>query len=132
MNWTAQPGLPDCPQLKILRLNGSIFFGAVNHLQESLQSIDEINPNHKHVLLVASGINFIDLAGAHFLEQEATRRRALGGGLYLFDLKAEPMEMLQRSGALATIGAFGFGLHGMHHFRFHAFAIRADVLIDGG
>ena len=98
-------GLPDCPQLKILRLNGSIFFGAVNHLQEGLQQIDERDPSHRHVLLIASGINFIDLAGAQWLAQEATRRRGIGGALYLFDLKQEPLKMLQRSGALATIGA---------------------------
>ena len=35
--FSAATGLPDCPQLKIVRLNGSIFFGAVNHLQEALQ-----------------------------------------------------------------------------------------------
>ncbi len=103
--FSAHTGLVDCPQLKILRLNGSIFFGAVNHLQTSLQQIDERDPAHKHVLLVASGINFVDLAGAHWLAQEAQRRRALGGALFLYDLKDEPLEMLRRSGAINTIGA---------------------------
>ena len=103
--FSAHTALPDCPQLKILRLNGSIFFGAVSHLQESLQQVDERDPAHKHVLLVASGINFVDLAGAQCLAQEATRRRALGGALYLFDLKDEPLQMLRRSGAEGTIGA---------------------------
>lgn len=28
-------GLPDCPQLEIVRLNGSIYLGSVNHLQEA-------------------------------------------------------------------------------------------------
>jgi SulP family sulfate permease len=54
------------------------FFGAVNHLQEALQQIDEREPLHRHLLLVASGINFVDLAGAHLLGQEARRRQALG------------------------------------------------------
>ncbi|MEO6624344.1 MAG: sodium-independent anion transporter, partial [Burkholderiaceae bacterium] len=97
--------LPDCPQLKVVRLNGSIFFGAVNHLQEALQQIDADNPGHRHVLLVASGINFVDLAGAQLLAQEARRRRAMGGALYLFNVKAEPMDMLRRSGAFDAIGA---------------------------
>ncbi len=101
-------GLGDCPQLKIVRINGSIFFGAANHLQEALQRIDETEPQHTHVLLVASGINFVDLTGAHMLAQEAQRRRAMGGALYLFNLKEEPMEMLRRSGAYETIGADNF------------------------
>jgi SulP family sulfate permease len=102
--FSAATGLPDCPQLKIVRLNGSIFFGAVNHLQEALQQIDEREPMHRHLLLVASGINFVDLAGAHLLAQEARRRRAAGGALYLFHLKAEALAMLERSGALDEIG----------------------------
>jgi SulP family sulfate permease len=101
-------GLGDCPQFKIVRINGSIFFGAANHLQEALQRIDETEPQHTHVLLVASGINFVDLTGAHMLAQEAQRRRAMGGALYLFNLKEEPMEMLRRSGAYETIGADNF------------------------
>lgn len=101
-------GLENCPQLKIVRINGSIFFGAANHLQEALQRIDETESQHTHVLLVASGINFVDLTGAHMLAQEAQRRRALGGALYLFNVKEEPMEMLRRSGAYETIGADNF------------------------
>jgi sulfate permease, SulP family len=98
-------GLADCPQLKIVRLNGSIFFGAVNHLQESMQQIDLGAQSPQHVLLVASGINFIDLAGAQWLAQEARRRRDAGGGLYLYDLKDEARQMLARSGVLQDITA---------------------------
>lgn len=101
-------GLPDCPQLKIVRLNGSIFFGAVNHLQEALQRIDETTPTQTHVLIVASGINFIDLAGAQMLEQEARRRRALGGSLHFFNMKGEALQMLRVSGAYDVIGAENF------------------------
>lgn len=106
--FSTDTGRPACPQLKVVRLNGSIYFGAVNHLHESLQQIDEREPTQRHVLLVASGINFIDLAGAQWLAQEAQRRRALGGSLSVFDLKAEPLDMLHRSGAFATVGAENF------------------------
>lgn len=103
--FSAVSKLPDCPQLKIVRLNGSIYFGAVSHLQEALQQIDEHNPLHRHLLLVATGINFVDLAGAQLLAHEAERRRAIGGGLYLFHLKDEALAMLRKSGALERIGA---------------------------
>ena len=108
LGFSTDTGLPDCPQLKVVRLNGSIYFGAVNHLQEALQQIDERNPAQRHVLLVASGINFVDLAGAHLLAQEARRRRTIGGSLTLFNLKNEPMDMLRHSGAYDAIGAENF------------------------
>ncbi len=95
--------LPDCPQLKIVRLNGSIFFGSVNHLQESLDQLRS-QSTHKNLLLVASGINFIDLPGAHLLAEEGKRRRAQGGALFLCLLKNEPAAMLERSGAIDHIG----------------------------
>ena len=103
--FSAATGLPDCPQLKIVRINGSIFFGAVNHLQEALQQIDAREPLHRHLLLVASDIHFVDLAGAQLLAQEAVRRRNMGGGLYFSQLRAEPQAMMQRCGALEEIGA---------------------------
>lgn len=106
--FSTDTGLPDCPQLKIVRINGSLFFGAVNHLQEAFQAIDEANPAHRHVLLVASGINFIDLSGAHMLAQEAARRKALGGALYITHLKDEPMATLRQSGVYDQIGASHF------------------------
>ena len=106
--FSAATGLPDCPQLKIVRINGSIFFGAVNHLQEAMQQIDAAEPMHKHLLLVASGINFVDLAGAQLLAQEARRRRALGGALYIFHMKDEPLAMLRRCGVVDEIGAANF------------------------
>lgn len=90
--------------LKIFRLNGSIYFGAVNHVEQSLQAIDERDPEIRHLLLVANGINFIDLAGANMLAQEARRRRALGGGLYIFNMKEEALRMLQATGKLEVIG----------------------------
>lgn len=106
--FSTDTGLPDCPQLKIVRINGSLFFGAVNHLQEAFQAIDGANPAHRHVLLVASGINFIDLGGAHMLAQEAARRKALGGALYITHLKDEPMATLRQSGVYDQIGATHF------------------------
>ena len=101
---TADSGLPDCPQLKMVRVNGSLFFGAVDHVQGSLQEVDAHNPRQKHLLIVASGVNFIDMAGAEMLTQEARRRRALGGGLYFYRIKDAVRALLARGGYLKDIG----------------------------
>ena len=104
-HFTADSNLPDCPQLKMLRVNGSIFFGAVDHVRGHLETVDELNPGQKHVLIVASGINFVDIAGAEMLAQEARRRQRLGGGLYFYRLKDAARAVLARGGYLEQIGA---------------------------
>jgi SulP family sulfate permease len=103
-HYTADSGLPDCPQLKMVRINGSIFFGAVDHVQRHLEQIDEINPRQKHVLVVASGINFIDIAGAEMLANEARRRRRMGGALYFYRLKDAPRALLEKGSYMKDIG----------------------------
>ncbi len=96
--------LPECRQLKLIRIDGSLFFGAVHHIEQQLQAIDANNPLLKHVLIIANGINFIDLSGAEMLAHEARRRKKIGGGLYFCGLKRDPLHMLQKSGHLETIG----------------------------
>ncbi|MFN7086101.1 MAG: SulP family inorganic anion transporter, partial [Burkholderiales bacterium] len=107
-HYSADTGLPDCPQLKMLRINGSIFFGAVDHIQRNLEEIDELNPRQKHVLIVASGINFIDMPGAEMLVQEARRRRRLGGGLYFYRVKDEVRRLLEQGGYIESLGRENF------------------------
>lgn len=105
-------GLPDCPQLKILRINGPIFFGAVNHIAAEMRGVDERSPMQRNLLLVGTGIGFVDLQGAHLLAQEAQRRRKLGGALYVAYMRDDPLEMMRRCGTDQVIGAqnmFRFG-----------------------
>jgi sulfate permease, SulP family len=95
---TARKPLTECPQLKIIRIDGSLFFGAVDYVQKHLQEIPEA-----HILIVCSGINFIDVAGAEMLAHEAKRRRALGGGLYFSNMKIRAKNIFERGGYLADI-----------------------------
>jgi SulP family sulfate permease len=91
--------LAECPQCKIVRIDGSLFFGAASYITKKLQEIKE-----PHLLIVSTGINFIDVAGAETLAQEAERRREQGGGLYFTSVKATGCEILKRGGYLQHIG----------------------------
>ncbi len=96
--------LPECPQLKILRLDGSIFFGAVNHISEELHRITRRHPEQCHLLIVGKGINFVDAGGCHMLFQEAHRLRLAGREMFFCSLKTEVMEVLMRGGCLHRLG----------------------------
>ena len=95
---------PECAQLKIVEVHGSLFFGAVSHVQQVLHAGDSDDRQQKHVLVVAHSINFVDVAGAEMLVQEARRRRRMGGGLYLVGVKRRTLEVLRRGGYLEEIG----------------------------
>lgn len=95
---------PDCCQLKMVFIDGPIYFGAVDHVQRRLRDIDAVNPGHKHLLVLAPGVNFIDSSGAELLGQEARRRRQIGGGLYFHRLHPSAVDVLERAGHLDAIG----------------------------
>lgn len=99
----ADTGSPECPQLALLRLDGSLFFGAVDHVHEELDAVRTREPQ-KRILLIGSGVNFIDAAGGELLVREAHRQRERGGVLYLANLKGAAREVLERGGFMSQIG----------------------------
>lgn len=99
-----EPGLSECPQLKILRIEGSIYFGAVNHIATHFDTLRGVSPTQKHLLVMAKSINFVDVAGADLLAHEARQRAALGGRLYFYSLRQPVRDMLERAGHLRAIG----------------------------
>jgi SulP family sulfate permease len=101
-------GHVECPQFRIVRVNGSIFFGAVDYVRNGLLQIDENNPRQKTVMILASGISFVDVAGAEMLELEARRRRKLGGGLYFYRCNDSIYKFLRKADKLDDIGAGAF------------------------
>jgi SulP family sulfate permease len=102
--FTSDPALPECPQLRIIRIDGSLFFGAVNALQETLRGYELEAPERNHLVIVMSGVNFIDVAGAEALAQEARRLRARGGSLTLIRVKESVLELLRRGHYMDEIG----------------------------
>jgi SulP family sulfate permease len=102
--FVTDPQLPECPQARIVRIDGSLFFGAVPYVREKLREMDEAMPTQKSLLIIAKGINFVDVAGAEFLAEEAKRRRAMGGKLYLYEVKEGACERLTKSGLIDQIG----------------------------
>ncbi|MEJ2529917.1 MAG: SulP family inorganic anion transporter, partial [Gammaproteobacteria bacterium] len=96
--------LPQCPQLRMVRIEGSLFFGAVSHVAERLRAMERKDREPRQLVIIGSSMNFIDVAGAELLVQEARRLRKDGRKLYLFRLKAGIRNFLERGGYMAEIG----------------------------
>jgi SulP family sulfate permease len=99
--------LPQCPQLRIIRIDMSIYFGSVNHIESKLAEIYE-KQGIKHILLVLSGANFIDTAGAEMLTHEAKSLQEQGGNLYFCGMKGKVWQFMAQGGFIREIGAAQF------------------------
>lgn len=84
----------ECPQLKIIRVDGSLFFGAVSNFSNQLEKISRQNFNN--LLIISNSINFIDIAAAEMLvhEIEGWRKRK-NGEIYICGLKTGALEILK-------------------------------------
>ncbi len=95
--------LKECPQLHIMRVDGSLFFGSVAYIREKFSELELERPQQRHLAIVAQSISFADLAGSDVLANEAERRRAEGGGLYFINMKAGLRESLEECHAIDKI-----------------------------
>jgi SulP family sulfate permease len=101
-----RPGLlPECPQLKLLRMEGAVYFGAVAHVGDHLRALRGAAQPQKHLLVMGKSMNFIDLAGADLWRDELRARRAMGGDLYFHRPRPQVLQMWQRTGFLDELGA---------------------------
>ncbi len=96
--------LPECRKLKLLRMEGSIYFGAAQHVADRLHALRSEPGAPKHLLVMAKSMNFIDLAGAEVWQAEMVARRAMGGDLWFHRPRPQVLELWERTGFLDALG----------------------------
>jgi SulP family sulfate permease len=92
----AEP-MAECPQLKLVRIEGAIYFGAAGYVSQRLHNMRH-DTTQKHLLAMVKSMNFIDLAGAEVWEQELVARRAMGGDLYFHRPRNPVRQLWQKIG----------------------------------
>jgi SulP family sulfate permease len=99
-----QSPLPECPQLKMIRMEGEVYFGAVPHVADHLRGLRAAPDAAKHLLVMAKSMNFIDLPAAELWRDELRRRRAAGGDLYFHRPRPPVLGLWERVGYTAELG----------------------------
>jgi len=94
--------LPECRLVKILRIDGSLFFGSASAVQSELERLT--NHGYRYVLIAASGVDSIDFTAAEMVVGEARRFDSLGGGLYFSNLKDSAAHLLRHPDFRDAIG----------------------------
>ena len=97
--------LPECPQLKMIRMEGEVYFGAVPHVADQLRDMRAAPDSAKHLLVMAKSMNFIDLPAAELWRAELRTRRAVGGDLYFHRPRPPVLELWQRVGFTQELGS---------------------------
>lgn len=92
------------PEILALRIDESLYFANVRGLEEKLLRLVSENPAVRHVLLVGSGINFIDASGLECLEACRAHLATANVSLNLAEFKGPVTDELARVGFLKELG----------------------------
>ena len=87
------------PQTQVLRLQGALFFGAVNLIEQRSDDLPR-----QRLVLDCAGLIYIDSSGAEALGQLFEACQQQGVLFQLADLRGQPLDILRRCGLLAGIG----------------------------
>jgi SulP family sulfate permease len=93
----------ECSNLKIIRIDGSIYFGSLEKISDYFANLYEEN-KIQHVLIASDGINFIDLAAAEWISNEILKWQKNRGGIYFTGLKVVSRDILIKGGFIDKIG----------------------------
>jgi len=94
-----------CPQLAMVRMEGTVYFAATAHVWAKLTALRTQKNAPKHLLVLARSMNFIDLSGAELWEQERLARLKMGGDLYFQRPRQDVLNMWKRTGFTHRLGA---------------------------
>ena len=94
-----------CPQLAMVRMEGTVYFAATSHVWAKLTALRNQKDAPKHLLVMVRSMNFIDLSGADLWEQERQARQKMGGDLYFHRPRQDVLNMWQRTGFISRLGA---------------------------
>lgn len=104
-------GLPECPQIRMMRVEGPIFFASVEHIEREFDRIEARAETRQARILSLKGVSKIDLTGADFLIERARKAREQGRDMHLIASAAPTLRTLKRLGVMQVIGKENIHAH---------------------
>ncbi len=92
-----QPEKPECPQLGILTIEGSLYFGATQHVEDSIRENRETHPGQQFLLLRMNQVNHCDITGLHLLETILRLYRQQGGDVFMAGVRQPVWDKMRLS-----------------------------------
>lgn len=92
----------ECPLVSIYQIDGSIFFGAINELEERLSELE--NGKEKVVVLRMRGVRLIDASGVHALEKFLKKCKENGIAVIFTNVRPAVIKVFRASRVIDEIG----------------------------
>ncbi|WOD09299.1 sodium-independent anion transporter [Marinomonas sp. GJ51-6] len=77
----------------MIRIDGSLYFGSVDYVQKEMARL--VREDSKHLIIIAKGINFMDISGVHLLEAEILNGKKVGREVRVCSLKGTVLDEIQ-------------------------------------
>jgi SulP family sulfate permease len=103
-HFTPQPERPPCPQLAVMDILGDLYFGAVSHIEKSVQTHLAENPSQKYLLLRMHNVHECDFSGIHTLETIIQTYRDHGGDAYLVRVRKPVLQLMDTTHFVDFLG----------------------------
>jgi SulP family sulfate permease len=103
-----QPDKPQCTQLGIIEILGDLYFGATNHIEESIRANLERNPDQRYLLLRMHTVENCDISGINALESIVRTYRERDGDVYLVRVNQPALYLMRTTGFYEYLGADHF------------------------
>ncbi|MGC9467600.1 MAG: sulfate permease [Anaerolineae bacterium] len=102
--FTPRPEMPSCTQLGVVEILGDLYFGAVSHIEESIERNLEENPTQRYLLLRMYPVEHCDISGIHALEKIVRTYRDRGGDVYFVHVHQAVRALMQSTGFRSLVG----------------------------
>ena len=93
-----------CPQLAVIAIQGSLYFGATHHVEEAIRANFERNPGQRFLLLKMNLVTHCDVSGIHMLESIVRLYRQHGGDVFMVRVREPVREKMRLTGFEQTLG----------------------------
>lgn len=100
-----QPEKPTCPQLNVVEIQGDLYFGAVNHIEEEILELAARHPEQRFLLIRMHQVNQIDFSGVHMFENLVATYRERGGDVFLVHVSQSVLQVMESTGCLTFLGS---------------------------
>ena len=97
-------GLKASEEIGLLRFDRSLYFANVPYFEDAVLELAARHPNAKYLIVVTKGINEIDASGEEVIHSLVDRLKARGVTLVFAGLKAQVLEVMERTGLDKVIG----------------------------
>lgn len=103
-HFTYQPDKAPCPQLNVIEILGDLYFGAVNHVEETILEHLNHHPDQLFLLLRMHSVAQIDFSGIHMLESIVRTYRERGGDVFMVRVSPTVMKVMESTGFDTLLG----------------------------